>query len=44
MESKTVLDNLDEIFDVEGIDGVFIGFADFFASLGYSDNVGYSEV
>ena len=25
VESKTALDNLDEILDVEGIDGVFIG-------------------
>ncbi len=29
VESKTALDNLDEILDVEGIDGVFIGPADF---------------
>ena len=28
VESKTALDNLDEILDVEGIDGVFIGPAD----------------
>lgn len=39
-----VLDNLDEIFDVEGIDGVFIGFVDLFVLLGYLDNVGYLEV
>lgn len=40
VESKTALDNLDEILDVEGIDGVFIGPADLSASLGYPDNAG----
>ncbi len=43
-ESKTALDNLDEILDVEGIDGVFIGPANLSASLGYPDNAGHPEV
>ena len=44
VESKTALDNLDEILGVEGIDGVFIGPADLSASLGYPDNAGHPEV
>lgn len=44
MESKTALENLDEILQVEGIDGVFIGPADLSASLGYPDNAGHPEV
>ena len=44
VESKTALDNLDEILDVDGIDGVFIGPADLSASLGYPDNAGHPEV
>ena len=44
VESKTALDNPDEILDVEGIDGVFIGPADLSASLGYPDNAGHPEV
>lgn len=44
VESKTALENLDAILDVEGIDGVFIGPADLSASLGYPDNAGHSEV
>ncbi len=43
-ESKTALENLDEILDVDGIDGVFIGPADLSASLGYPDNAGHPEV
>ncbi|WP_299968835.1 HpcH/HpaI aldolase/citrate lyase family protein [uncultured Roseobacter sp.] len=35
VESKTGLDNLDDILGVEGVDGVFIGPADLSASLGY---------
>ncbi|MEP2642510.1 HpcH/HpaI aldolase/citrate lyase family protein [Roseobacter sp.] len=35
VETKTGLDNLDEILAVEGVDGVFIGPADLSASLGY---------
>lgn len=44
VESKTALDNLDDILNVEGIDGVFIGPADLSASLGYPDNAGHPEV
>lgn len=44
VESKTALDNLDEILQVDGIDGVFIGPADLSASLGYPDNAGHPEV
>ncbi|MTH46444.1 2-keto-3-deoxy-L-rhamnonate aldolase [Intestinirhabdus alba] len=44
VESKTALDNLDAILDVDGIDGVFIGPADLSASLGYPDNAGHPEV
>ena len=44
VETKTALENLDAILDVEGIDGVFIGPADLSASLGYPDNVGHPEV
>lgn len=44
VESKTALDNLDAILDVEGIDGVFIGPADLSASLGYPDDSGNPEV
>jgi 2-dehydro-3-deoxy-L-rhamnonate aldolase len=34
VESRTALENLDAILEVEGIDGVFIGPADLSASLG----------
>ena len=44
VESKAALDNLDEILEVEGVDGVFIGPADLSASLGYPDNAGHPEV
>lgn len=44
VETKTALENLDAILDVEGIDGVFIGPADLSASLGYPDNAGHPEV
>lgn len=44
VESKTALDNLDAILDVEGIDGVFIGPADLSASLGYPDDAGNPKV
>ncbi|WP_058912801.1 2-keto-3-deoxy-L-rhamnonate aldolase [Entomohabitans teleogrylli] len=44
VESKTALENLDQILEVEGIDGVFIGPADLSASLGYPDNAGHPEV
>jgi len=44
VETKTALENLDEILEVEGIDGVFIGPADLSASLGYPDDAGHPEV
>jgi 2-dehydro-3-deoxy-L-rhamnonate aldolase len=44
VETKTALDNLDAILEVDGIDGVFIGPADLSASLGYPDNAGHPEV
>ena len=44
VESKTGLENLDEIAQVDGVDGVFIGPADLSASLGYPDNAGHPEM
>ena len=38
VETKTAIENLDVILDVDGIDGVFIGPADLSASLGYPDD------
>lgn len=38
VETKKALDNLDEITQVDGIDGVFIGPADLSASLGYVEH------
>lgn len=43
-ESKTAIDNLDALLEVEGVDGIFIGPADLSASLGYPDNAGHPEV
>jgi 4-hydroxy-2-oxoheptanedioate aldolase len=44
IESKKGLENLDEILQVEGIDGVFIGPADLSAALGHRGNPGHPEV
>ncbi|WP_205669595.1 2-keto-3-deoxy-L-rhamnonate aldolase [Acinetobacter sp. MB5] len=44
VESYTAIQNIDEILEVEGIDGVFIGPADLSASLGYPDNPGHEKV
>ena len=44
VESKKVLDNLDEILKVDGVDGVFIGPADLSAALGYRGNPGHEYV
>ena len=44
VESKMALENLDEIVQVDGIDGIFIGPADLSASLGYPDNANHPEV
>ena len=44
VESKTALDNLDAILEVEGIDGVFIGPADLSAAMGHVGNPGHPDV
>ena len=44
VESKTALDNLDAILEVEGVDGVFIGPADLSASMGHRGNPGHPEM
>ncbi|MCX5470009.1 aldolase/citrate lyase family protein [Acinetobacter nematophilus] len=44
VESKTAVENLNEILKVEGIDGVFIGPADLSASLGYPDQAEHENV
>lgn len=44
VESKTGLENLDDILAVEGVDGVFIGPADLSASLGYLGQTGHPEM
>jgi 4-hydroxy-2-oxoheptanedioate aldolase len=43
-ETRTALENLEAICEVEGVDGVFIGPADLSASLGYLGNPGHPEV
>ena len=43
-ESKTAIDNLAALLEVEGVDGIFIGPADLSASLGYPDNAEHPEV
>lgn len=43
-ETKTAIDNLDALLEVEGVDGIFIGPADLSASLGYPDNASHPEV
>ncbi|WP_035075834.1 2-keto-3-deoxy-L-rhamnonate aldolase [Maridesulfovibrio zosterae] len=43
-ESCEALENLDEILDVDGVDGVFIGPADLSASMGHPDDAGHPEV
>lgn len=44
VESRTGLENLDAILEVEGVDGVFIGPSDLAASLGYLGQPGHPEV
>ncbi len=44
VESRTALENLDAILEVDGIDGVFIGPADLSASLGYPDDADHPDV
>lgn len=43
-ESKTAIENLDALLEVEGVDGIFIGPADLSASLGHPDNADHPEV
>ena len=43
-ETKTALDNLDELLVVDGVDGVFIGPADLSASLGHLGNPAHPDV
>ena len=43
-ESRTALENLDEILAVDGVHGVFIGPADLSADMGYPGNAGAPEV
>ena len=44
LESKTGLENLDAILEVDGVDGIFIGPADLAASLGHLGESGHPEV
>lgn len=44
VETRTALDNLDAIAEVDGIDGVFIGPADLAASLGHLGSPSHPEV
>lgn len=44
VETKTALDNLEDIAGVDGVDGVFIGPADLAASLGHLGSSGHPEV
>lgn len=44
VETRKALDNLDEIAQVEGVDGVFIGPADLSASLGHLGDAGHPDV
>lgn len=43
-ETTQALDNLDEILDVEGVDGVFIGPADLATSMGHIGDPGHTDV
>lgn len=44
IESVAGLQNLDDILDVEGIDGIFIGAVDLSATMGYEGNPNHPEV
>ncbi|NHB57337.1 4-hydroxy-2-oxoheptanedioate aldolase [Acinetobacter sp. 194] len=44
IESVTGLNNLDDILNVEGIDGIFIGAVDLSATMGYQGNPNHPEV
>ena len=43
-ETRTAIDTLDDILEVEGVDCVFIGPADLSADMGYLGNPGAEEV
>ena len=43
-ETTTALENLEEIANVEGVDGVFIGPSDLSASMGHAGNVSHPDV
>ncbi|RUP78422.1 4-hydroxy-2-oxoheptanedioate aldolase [Alteromonas sp. KS69] len=44
IETMTGVNNLDDILQVEGVDGIFIGPADLSASMGHIKNPGHPEV
>ncbi len=44
IESRTGLNNLDRILEVDGYDGIFIGPSDLAASLGHIGNTGHPDV
>lgn len=44
VETRKGLDNLDEILEVDGVDGIFIGPSDTSAALGHLGNTGHPEV
>lgn len=44
VETKTALDQLEEIASVDGVDGVFIGPADLAASMGHPGNTAHPDV
>ncbi|TOO85453.1 4-hydroxy-2-oxo-heptane-1,7-dioate aldolase, partial [Vibrio parahaemolyticus] len=43
-ETREAMNNLPEILNVEGVDGVFIGPADLSADMGFSGNPNHPEV
>lgn len=43
-ETRTAIDNLDELCRVDGVDGIFIGPSDLAASLGHPGDLGHPEV
>lgn len=44
IESRTGLENIDEILEIDGYDGIFIGPVDLAASLGHIGDTGHAEV
>ena len=43
-ETRTAIDNLDALCNVDGVDGIFVGPSDLAASLGHPGNAGHPEV